>query len=95
MELFHMTTLDLILQQQPLKSWKLQFKLLSHPAYSTDLTPSDYHYFQTKYALHGCWFSNDEVVKDAYHTRLCVQPKTFFTAGIRSSWTEVTNMWRN
>jgi hypothetical protein len=33
--------------------------------------------------LYGCQFSNNEEVKDAVHTWLCMQPEAFFTDGIR------------
>jgi histone-lysine N-methyltransferase SETMAR len=63
---------------------KLKFELLPHPAFSPDLGPSDYHIFgPLRDVLHGCRFANSEEVKYAVHTWLCVQPRTFFTDGIR------------
>jgi hypothetical protein len=62
---------------------KLKFELLPYPAYSVDLTPSDYHMFTLLRAvLCGCQFANNEV-KDALHTWHHTQLKTFFTDGIR------------
>jgi histone-lysine N-methyltransferase SETMAR len=59
--------------------WKLAFEHLSHPAYSSDLTPSDYHIFRPIIdALVGCWFENYEEVSDPV---LCEQMKMFFTGG--------------
>jgi hypothetical protein len=72
------------------ENWNLGF----FPA-SPDLTPSDYHFFwQLSDVLCGHWFANDEV-KDTVHMWLCMQLKTFYAAGIRNSWTKVTNVWRN
>jgi histone-lysine N-methyltransferase SETMAR len=58
----------------------LNFELLTHTPYSPDLAPSDYHLFGSlKKALQGCRFGSDEEVKQAVHTQLCDQPKTFFS----------------
>jgi hypothetical protein len=62
---------------------KLNFELLSHSPYSPDLAPSDYHLLGSlKKALPGCRFGSDEV-KQAVHTWLCGQPKTFFSDVIK------------
>jgi hypothetical protein len=48
------------------------------------LAPSDYHLFGSlKKALQGRRFGSDEEVKQAMHTWLCDQPKTFFCDGIK------------
>ena len=63
---------------------QLDFELLQHPPYSPDLAPSDYHTFgPLKEALHGPRFTSDEEVKEAVHTWLREQPKSFFSAGIQ------------
>jgi histone-lysine N-methyltransferase SETMAR len=63
---------------------KLNFKLLPHSSYSPNLAPSDYHLFGSlKKALRGHRFRSDEEVKQAVHTWLCDQPKTFFSDGIK------------
>ena len=63
---------------------QLGFELLQHPPYSPDLSPSDYHIFgPLKEALRGRRFASDEEVKEAVHTWLWEQPKSFFSAGIR------------
>jgi histone-lysine N-methyltransferase SETMAR len=63
---------------------KLNFDLLPHPPYSPDLAPSDYHLFGSlKKALRARRFGSDEEVKQAVHTWLCDQPKTFFCDGIK------------
>jgi hypothetical protein len=86
MKLFSiMTMLDLIQQQQSLKTiQKLKFELLPHPAYSPILTTYNYHISGLlKHVLHGCQFANNEEVKDMMHMWLRAQPKTFFTDGMR------------
>lgn len=71
---------------------KLKFKVLDHPPYSPDLAPSDYHLFgPLKQALRGRRFDSDEAVKEAVHSWLAAQPKTFFYEGIRKlveRWTK-------
>jgi hypothetical protein len=63
---------------------KSKFNLLPYPAYSSDFSPSDYYILgMLRDALRGRRFSNDEEVKDAVHTWLREQPKTFFADGIR------------
>jgi len=63
---------------------QLGFKLLQHPPYSPDLVPRDYHIFgPLKEALRGRRFASDEGVKEAVHTWLQEQPKSFFSAGIQ------------
>jgi hypothetical protein len=51
---------------------------------TSSLQPSDYHIFgRLKEALHGHGFASDEEVKEAVHTCLREQPKSFFSAGIQ------------
>jgi hypothetical protein len=48
------------------------------------LALSDYHLFGSlKKALRGRQFGSDEEVKQAVHTWLCNQAKTFFSDGIK------------
>ena len=61
---------------------QLGFILLQHHPYSPDLAPSNYHIF-LKEVLHGRRFTSDEEVKEAVHTWLREQPKSFFSAGIQ------------
>ncbi|KAJ4440630.1 hypothetical protein ANN_08777 [Periplaneta americana] len=58
---------------------------MEHPAYSPDLALSDFHLFgPPKEALGGGRsFVSDEDVKSAVHQWLCVQPKTFYSDGIK------------
>jgi histone-lysine N-methyltransferase SETMAR len=61
---------------------QMGFELLYHPPYSLNLAPSDYHISgPLKEALRGCRFSSNEGVKEAVHTWLREQPKSF-SAGI-------------
>ena len=63
---------------------QLGFKLLQHPPNSPGLVPSDYHIFgPLKEALRGRRFTSDEGVKEAVHTWLREQLKSFFSAGIQ------------
>jgi hypothetical protein len=62
----------------------LKFEFLSHPAYSPNFAPSDYHILgPLKDMLHGCQFANDEEVKDMVYVWLHAQPKTFYADDIR------------
>ena len=69
----------------------LGFEVLEHPAYSPDLTPSDYYLFgPLKNALQGRFFTDKEVW-EAVHKWLRDQTKTFFFEGIRKlvdRWTK-------
>lgn len=71
---------------------KLNFEVLDHPPYSPDLAPSDFHLFgPLKEAIRGRRFSSDEPLKEAVHSWLASQPKTFFHEGIRKleqRWTK-------
>jgi histone-lysine N-methyltransferase SETMAR len=65
-------------------SVKLGFEVLDHPAYSPDLTSSDYHLFgPLKDALRGCHLTSEEEVKEAMHEWLPAQSKTFLSVGIQ------------
>ncbi|UYV61061.1 hypothetical protein LAZ67_1003276 [Cordylochernes scorpioides] len=46
----------------------LHFEVLTHPSYSPDIAPLDFHLLgPLKKALRGCKFISDEVVKEAVH----------------------------
>lgn len=63
---------------------RLNFEVLDHPPYSPDLAPSDFHLFgPLKDALRGHRFLTDQSVKDAVHSWLVSQSKTFYSEGIR------------
>ena len=56
---------------------------ISHPPYSPDLTPSDFHLFgPLKESLRGRYFSNDEEVKTALRKWLKTQPIEFYNKEI-------------
>jgi histone-lysine N-methyltransferase SETMAR len=62
---------------------KLKSELLLYSVYSPDLILSDYHICgPLENALRGRRFADGEKVKDAVHTCLRSQPKTFFADGI-------------
>ena len=57
---------------------KLNFEVLDHPPYSTNVAPSDYHMFgPLKEVLRGHRFISDQELKEAVHAWLAAQPKTF------------------
>ena len=57
---------------------------MEHPAYSSDLAPSDFHLIgPLKEALGWRRFSCDDDVKAAVHQWLRAQPKIFFADGIK------------
>jgi len=61
------------------KTVQLGFEL-QHPPYSPDLAQSDYHIFgPLKEALRGRRFTSNDEVKEAVHTCLREQPKSFST----------------
>ena len=63
---------------------ELGFEVLEHPPYSPDLAPSDFHMFgPLKEALRGRRFATDEEVIDAVKKWLKMQPKNFFSNGIK------------
>ena len=69
---------------------QLNWEVLEHPAYSLDLTPSDFHLFgPLKNALRGRRFAADDEVKEAVHDWLRSNPQTFFSNGIK----KLTDRW--
>jgi histone-lysine N-methyltransferase SETMAR len=61
------------------KIMDLRLECIPHPAYSPDLTPSDYHVFgPLKEALGGKKFSTDDEIKWAVHRWLRSQSEEFF-----------------
>jgi hypothetical protein len=63
---------------------KLKFETRSHPSYSPDLAPSDYHVFGTrKEALRGRRFHSDDEMKKAVHSVFDNKQKLFFSTGIQ------------
>jgi histone-lysine N-methyltransferase SETMAR len=65
------------------KIMDLHLECIPHPAYSPDLTPSDYHVFgPLKEALSGKKFSTDDEIKEAVHRWLQSQ-RSFFLAESR------------
>lgn len=62
------------------KFQELSWEVLPHPAYSTDLVPSDFYPFRLiKDALLVKRFGNTEDVKEVVQNRLRDQSKEFFT----------------
>ena len=60
------------------------WEIFSHPPYSPDLAPSDFHLFPyLKAELGGVHFESLDNVKEAVHSFFINQPKDFYTRGIR------------
>lgn len=67
------------------------WELLTHPPYSPDLAPSDYHLFgPLKEHLRGKHFRNDEEVMQASREWLLSQPQEFYAEGIQ----KLTRRWQ-
>ena len=61
----------------------LGWKLLTHPPYSPDLAPSDFHLFgPLKESMKGIHFQTDEEVKAAVSNWLRTQSTEFYAKGI-------------
>ena len=61
----------------------LGWKLLTHPPYSPDLAPSDFHLFgPLKESMKGIHFQTDEEVKAAVSNWLSTQSTEFYAKGI-------------
>ncbi|KAM0726119.1 Histone-lysine N-methyltransferase SETMAR [Formica fusca] len=74
---------------------ELGWEILSHPPYSPDLAPSDYHLFLSlQNFLRGKKFKNEEDIKQALVQFFASKDKTFFENGIYklpSRWQEIIN----
>jgi len=59
----------------------LKFEVLSHPLYSPDLAPSDFHFFpHLKRDLKGTHFTSDDEVKQAVTSWIKQRTPEFFIA---------------
>ena len=62
----------------------LKFEVLSHPSYSPDLGPSDFHFFpHLKMDLKGAHFTSDDEVKQAVMSWIKQRTHEFFIDGMR------------
>jgi histone-lysine N-methyltransferase SETMAR len=62
---------------------KLNFEVLEHPPYSSDLARSDCHLFDPiQPALRGRHFTTEQQLKETVHVWLVSQPKAFYSEGI-------------
>ena len=72
----------------------LKFEVLSHPPYSPDLGPSDFHFFpHLKRDLKGTHFTSDDEVKQAVTSWIKQRTPEFLTDGMRKlvlSWENCT-----
>jgi histone-lysine N-methyltransferase SETMAR len=70
---------------------KLQWTVLSHPPYSPDLAPSDYHHFSPfKDAIRGKTFEDDEEVTSEVKRCLRQRPVEWYREGMQA----ITSQWR-
>jgi len=61
----------------------LKFEVLSHPPYSSDLAPSDFHFFpHLKRDLKGTHFTSDDEVKQAVTSWIKQRTSEFFIDGM-------------
>jgi len=69
------------------------FELLSHPPYSPDLAPSDFHLFRhLKESLCGRAFEDDEAVTMAVNEWIEDRHQNFFLEGVKNIGTEMGNL---
>ena len=62
----------------------LKFEVLSHPPYSPDLAPNDFHFFpHLKRDLKGTHFTSDDEVKQAVTSWIKQRTPEFFIDGMR------------
>jgi transposase len=62
----------------------LKFEVLSHPPYSPDLAPCDFHFFpHLKRDLKGTHFTSDDEVKQAVTSWIKQRTPEFFIDGMR------------
>jgi len=60
----------------------LKFEVLSHPPYSPDLAPSDFHFFpHLKRDIKGTHFTSDDEVKQAVTSWIKQKTPEFFIDG--------------
>lgn len=68
------------------------WEILSHPPYSPDLAPSDYHLFPfLKAELGGQHFDSREELQQAVHSFFSNQPREFYAQGIKKLATRYQN----
>ena len=69
------------------------FELLSHPPYSPDLAPLDFHLFtHLKESLRGWAFKDDEDVTVAVNEWIEERDQNFFLEGIKNIGREMGNV---
>jgi histone-lysine N-methyltransferase SETMAR len=65
--------------------------ILPRPAHSPDLAPSDYHLFgPVKDALCGCYFTDDNELKQSFRDVLQSRGREFYNIGVQ----RLTQRWQ-
>lgn len=71
---------------------ELGYEILQHPAYSPDLSPSDYHFFKhLDHFLRDRCFKNEEDAKNTFNDFIASRTQEFYDSGIKtlvSRWTK-------
>lgn len=74
---------------------ELEWEVLTHPAYSPDLAPSDFHLFRSlSNNLRGISFNNDVELQNWLHEFFASKPANFYKQGIQKlpeRWEAVVN----
>jgi hypothetical protein len=74
---------------------ELDWKILPHSPYFSDLAPSDYHFFRSlSNNLRGVSFNNDAELQNWFDEFLTTKPADFFKRGIENlpkRWETVVN----
>jgi hypothetical protein len=64
---------------------ELDWEILPHPSYSSDLAPSDYHLFRSlSNNLRGVFFNNDVGLQNWFDDFFSIKPEDFFKRGIEN-----------
>jgi hypothetical protein len=77
---------------------ELDWEILSHPPYSSDLAPSDYHLFRSlSNNVRGVSFNSDAELQNWLNVFITAKPADFFKHGIGNQpkrWKTVVNNGR-
>ena len=71
------------------------YKVLTHPPYSLDLSPTNYHFKNLNNSLQGIWFHNQQDAKSTFQEFIELQSIIFFfpLTGIKKHFLLVKMCW--